>query len=119
VNRLTFLSIQLEDLLKRFYEQGVKDAFKIDKDERISFVKLSKELKSEGINITARTLQNRAERNNVKIIKIDGKRNGIYRRDKQSCLNHNGRCFYLSIGSPLQLPIYFLICRDDSLTIIK
>lgn len=79
-------SISLEELFRKFYQQGKADAFKVDRDERISFVKLSKELKIEGIDVTARTLLNRAIRNNVKIVSIDGKRSGIYRRDKNKLL---------------------------------
>jgi alkyl hydroperoxide reductase subunit AhpF len=73
-------SMPLEEILSRVYQKGKSDASFEAKDEKVTFIQLSKELAEKGRKISVRTLQNRARENNIKISQ-DGKRLSVRRKD--------------------------------------
>jgi hypothetical protein len=74
-------SIPLEELLHKFYQKGWNDAFLVDKNEKVSFVKLHQELLSKGRKISIRTLTAKARGAKVKLFTFDGNRLAVYRKD--------------------------------------
>lgn len=73
-------SLPLEELLLRVYQKGKADAILEGKEEKVTFIQLSKELEEKGRKLTVRTLQNKARENNVKLYR-DGKRLSVLRKD--------------------------------------
>jgi len=74
-------SQSIEELLLKFYNKGRSDALFIDKDEKVTFIQLHKELAEKGRKISIQTLTKKARKANVKIIQFDGKRLAVLRKD--------------------------------------
>ncbi len=71
----------LEDLFKRFYEQGKQDAYKFADDEKITLQQLQKQLDANGRKISVQSLKRKAEAANVQVLAFDGKRLAVYKKD--------------------------------------
>lgn len=73
--------LDLESLLEKVYQKGRTDSSQADKSDRVTFVKLSQELKEAGRNISVVTLTKRAREAKVKVFQFDGKRLACKRSD--------------------------------------
>lgn len=84
---ISFNGIKLEDLLTQVYNKGKEDATNESQADKVTFVKLSKELMVMGRKISVRTLTSKAREANIKVFQFDGKRLACKRSDIKHFLN--------------------------------